>query len=214
MGSGFFGFDLYGDAFDYLEAGFFEGGQFFGVIGDHADFAEAEVEEDLGALLVVAGVYFEAESLVCLYGVGAVVLKRISPYFIDDPDAAAFLLLIDDGSTAFGLDHFHRFPQLRPAIALDRAKNVAGQALRMNTDERRHFRLQLALIKHDKFFVAGERAIPGDLKIPDRGRQVCRCHFFYRDRPAFPWAIVVTIRQFQILHIEGIHENYNSKRIW
>lgn len=210
VGGGGFGFYFDGDTFDYLEAGFFESGQFLGVVRDDADFAEAEVEENLGALLVFAGVDLEAEFFVRLYRVGTMVLKGIGPYLVNDAYTASFLLLVNDGSAAFGLDHFHCLSQLWAAIAFDRAKNIACQTLRVNTDKRWHIRLQIAFIEHNELFIAGQRAIAGDLKISCRRREVCCCHFFYRDCPFFPGTIIIRIRQFAILQSLVFDDNYNS----
>ena len=60
MGGWGVGVDFDGDAFDYGQACFFEGFEFVGVVGDHLHLAEPEVEEDLCALLVGAGVDSEA----------------------------------------------------------------------------------------------------------------------------------------------------------
>ena len=165
MRSRFFGFDFDGHAFDYLKARFFEGLQFLGVVRQNPDLAKSEVEQDLGALLVFAGVDGETKLFVGFDGVGAFVLQGVGPYFIDDPDAAAFLLLIDDGSAPFGFDHFHRLVELRPAIAFDRTKNISGQALRMDADKRGNVGTQVALIYDDELLVAGERPVSRDLKI-------------------------------------------------
>src|SRR5215831_12928713 len=43
----------------------------------------------------------------------------------------------------------------------------------MNSDERRYLGSQLTFIKHDIFFRAGQRPIPGNLKVAPLGRQLC-----------------------------------------
>ena len=87
------------------------------------------------------------------------------PYFIYDPDSAAFLLLVDDRSASLGLDHLHRFMKLRSAITFNRAENVAGQTLGMDANECRHIGVQLARIDNDKFLVTRQRTVTNDLKI-------------------------------------------------
>ena len=79
--------------------------------------------------------------------------------------------------------------KLRAAVTFDRAKHVAGQALRMNTNKRRHLGTHLAFVYDDKFFVADERAVAGDQELADLSRQLCGRHAFDSDRAARPRAI-------------------------
>ena len=79
-------------------------------------------------------------------GVGTIILKCVSPDFIENTDPATFLLLIDDRPTAFFFDHLHCRVELRSTITLYRSKNVAGKALRVNSNECRHIRFHLAFI--------------------------------------------------------------------
>lgn len=159
VGGGFLGLDLDGDAFDDVEAGFFESLKLIRVIRYDADLAEPEVKENFGTLPIVASIDRKAESFVGLDRIGTFVLKRVSPDLVDDTDASAFLLLIDDSSAAFRLDHPHCLVELRPAVAFDRAENVAGQALRMYPDERWDIGAHFALMEDDKLLGAVGRTI-------------------------------------------------------
>lgn len=55
------GFDADGDLLGDFEAVAFEADDFFGVVGEEADFVEAKIDEDLGAEAVFAEVHGEAE---------------------------------------------------------------------------------------------------------------------------------------------------------
>ena len=66
------------------------------IVGHHPDRGEPEVAEDLRADAVVPEVGREAEPLVGLHRVGARVLQRVGAELVEQPDAPALLVEIDD----------------------------------------------------------------------------------------------------------------------
>jgi len=66
--------------------------------------------------------------------------------------------------------------ELAPAVAFDRAKDVAGQTLRMNADERWYIASHLSFKEDNKFFLSGEGAVSRDLKLARFSRQMSNCN--------------------------------------
>src|SRR5690606_18465786 len=124
MGSGRVGIDLDRDSFDYCQACLLKGPELVWVVRDDLHLAKPEVKEDLGTLLVCTGIDGKSEFFVGFDSVGSFVLKGICPDLVDDPDAPALLLLINDRTASFRLDHFHRLVELRAAVAFDRAEDI------------------------------------------------------------------------------------------
>jgi len=89
--AGAFGFEVFfvvgvrgqadGELLDDFEAVAFEADDFFGVVGEQADAAQAEIAEDLGAHAVVPQVGGEAEFFVGLDGVESLFLKFVGVDF-------------------------------------------------------------------------------------------------------------------------------------
>ena len=85
---------------------------------------------------VVAQVALKAELFVGFDRVGAVVLQLIGAEFVEQPDAAAFLVLVNQQAGAFLRDAFERDLELRAAIAAQAVEDVAREALRMDAHQR------------------------------------------------------------------------------
>ena len=79
-----------------------------------------------------AMVRLKSQSLVGLDRIQPGILQFISLQLRHQPNAAPFLLFINQNARAFTGDQRQRQLQLLPAIAPQRSKNVSGQALRMN----------------------------------------------------------------------------------
>ena len=118
----------------------------------------------------------KTELLVCFNRVSALILERVGANLIDDADAATFLLLVDDRAPAFLLNHLHCPVKLAPAVAFDRAKDVAGQTLRMDANERWDIASHLSIKEDNKFFLSGEGAVSRDLKLAPFSRQMSNCN--------------------------------------
>ena len=109
----------------------------------------AEVDEDLRADAVLARVGREAEVLVRLDRVATLVLQRVRPQLVAEPDPAALVAAqVDDDALALGRDLLERLVELQPAVAAQRPEHVAGQALRVHAHE--HVRLPRHLAAHER----------------------------------------------------------------
>src|SRR5437868_8553126 len=110
------GLDLDRNALDYPQPGLLKRLELVGIVRDDPDLAKPQIEKYLGALLVVSGIDRKSQFFVGFDRVCSVVLESVSPDLIEDPDPAAFLLLVDDRTSALRVDHLHRRVQLRSAI--------------------------------------------------------------------------------------------------
>ena len=99
--------------------------------------ADAEIDEDLRADAVVAGVGREAEVHVGLDGVHAGVLQLVGADLVHEADAAPLLAHVEDDAAALGGDARHGGVQLLAAVAAPRAEHVAREALGVHAHERR-----------------------------------------------------------------------------
>src|SRR5262249_62204319 len=107
-------------------------------VRQEANLPDAEVEQDLGADAVVAQIGREAERLVGLHRVEAVLLlELIRAQLGEQADAAAFLRHVEQHAPAGLADLGHRLVQLRAAVAQQALEDVAGQALAVDAHEHR-----------------------------------------------------------------------------
>ena len=126
-----------------FEAVAFEADDFFRVVGEEFDAADAKVVEDLGAHAVVAEVGGEAEFFVGLDGVESLLLKLVGVDFRGQADTAAFLAEVKEDSAVLG-NALHRGGELRAAIAALGVEHIAGEAFGMDADEGRFLGIDLA----------------------------------------------------------------------
>ncbi len=82
----------------------------------------------------MAQIRFKPQAFVRFDGVGASVLQLVSAEFVEQADAAALLMLIDQQAAACFGDQVERELQLRAAIAAQAVKDIAGEALRMDAN--------------------------------------------------------------------------------
>src|SRR5215470_5423382 len=82
-------------------------------------------------------VRLEPKLLVRLYRIQSGILQLVGLQLRHQPDTTAFLLLVNEDARTFPRDQRQRHFQLLPAIATKRAKNIAGQTLRMDAHQRR-----------------------------------------------------------------------------
>src|SRR5437868_3685046 len=113
----------------------FETDKFPRIIGNRPDRLEAEIEKNLGADSVVAQVRLEAEPLIRFDGIDSLVLKLVGLELVEQADAAALLIEIDDDALSFFGNHFHRGVELPTTVAAQGMKHVARQALRVHPHE-------------------------------------------------------------------------------
>src|SRR6185503_21372971 len=99
-----------------------------GVVREEADAADPEVEQDRGSRPVVPLVRPEAEREVRLDRVEAgVVLQRVAPELVREPDAAALLTHVEDEAGALlGPDDLEGALELVAAVAPLRVEDVPG----------------------------------------------------------------------------------------
>src|SRR6202040_1337399 len=101
------------------------------IVGQQLHLADAEIAQNLRADSVIAQVLVKAEMQIRLDRVHPVVLQRISPNLVAEPDSAALLVKINHDSAIRRHDSLERFLQLLAAVASRRREHVTGQALRM-----------------------------------------------------------------------------------
>src|SRR5262249_41050963 len=81
---------------------------------------------------IIALVVIEAEHHVGVHGVEPIVLKRVSPHLVCEPQAAPLLLEVEHDSPAGCGQLRHCKLELRPAVASARSEHITGKAGRMH----------------------------------------------------------------------------------
>ena len=89
------------------------------------------------------------------------ILQLVRLELVEQSDAAAFLVEIDDHAPALGGDHLHRPVQLPSAVAAQRMEDVAGETLGVHAHQ--HVRLPRHLTVDER-----------DVLVPDRRRSDSR----------------------------------------
>lgn len=171
-----------GDVVHYFEAVADEADAFFGVVGEEFHFGDAEVVEDLGADAVVAGVHGEAEVEVGLEGVHALFLELVGFEFVEQADAAAFLLHVDDDAFALFFDDLEGGGELVAAVAAEGAEEVAGEAGGVDADEDGFVFFPGAFEDGEVGFGAGGVGVGADAEVAVFGGEV---HFDFAVDEAF-----------------------------
>ena len=126
-----------GEAFGDADAVLFEGGDFFGVVGDEADGGNVQEAEDLGGEFEVAAVGGVAELEIGFDGVATVVLELVGAELGHEADAAAFLLFVEEDAAAGVGDGGEGELELLAAVAAEGVEDVAGEALGVDADDGR-----------------------------------------------------------------------------
>src|SRR5712692_6662962 len=140
-------------ALEDANPGAFELADFFRIVGKQTNFRCAKFSQNLRGKKIIAGVCREAQSFIGLHRVHAAVLQFVSPEFVHQADAAAFLGQIEQNSRGCLADFFHRQFELRAAVAPERGENVAGQALRVDAYQGSGLSVQVAANQRDGFFL-------------------------------------------------------------
>jgi hypothetical protein len=144
---------LAGDAFDDPNSRTFELADFFRIVGKQTDFCRAEFFQNLRGEIVLARIGGKTQSFVSFDGVHSAVLEFVSAEFVQQADAAAFLGKIKKYSRWSLPDFLKRQFELCAAIATQGRENIAGEALRMHTHDRRGFAFQVASDQSNRFFL-------------------------------------------------------------
>lgn len=124
----------------------FEGDDFFGVVGEDTDVAEAEIDQDLGAdsglvlhHALAGGLAVELATRV------DVNLRQLSGFVrLVDAEAAAGVMEIEEGAAIFFGDGFKRTVDEILAIAGSGAEDVAGEAVRVDANKSGRIALEIA----------------------------------------------------------------------
>lgn len=122
------------DLGDDFQSVSFEAHDFFRVIGEELDFADAEVVEDLRTHAVVAEVRAKTEFFVGFDGVETFFLQLVSVDFRGKTDAAAFLAEVEEHAALDG-NALKCGGELAATVAALGLENVASQALGVDADE-------------------------------------------------------------------------------
>src|SRR6185437_3342513 len=98
----------------------------------------------------------------------------IGAQLVQQPDAAAFLVFVNQQPASFGRDGFESQLQLRPAVAAQAVKHVARKALRMNPHQRRTALLQVAHFERHYFLGFGTRGVSEsvDPEVPETAGEI------------------------------------------
>ena len=112
------------------------------IVRHQTDARDAEIPQNLRAEIVVSMVCVKTQVLIGFHGVVTGVLQFVSEQLVHQPDPAPFLKLIDQDAVARLRDCLLSERKLIAAIAPAGMEDIAGQALRVNPDEGRVFRLE------------------------------------------------------------------------
>ena len=129
--------DFAGDTLDDGDACGFQGGDLVGIVGKQTHPVHAQRLQNSCGKLEAAVVGFEAKFFVGFHGIEALILQGISLQLGHEPNTPPLLLLIEQDARASLRDEAQRHLQLLAAIAAQRIEDIARQALRMNSNQRR-----------------------------------------------------------------------------
>src|SRR5579885_3738687 len=124
-----------GNALGNHDPGAFNRVHFVGVIRKQANARDAEIPQNSGGKTVVAKVGVETKLLVRLDRIGAGVLQFVGAQFVQQTDAAPFLMLVDEQSASFPGNPLQGNLELRAAIATQAVEYIAGETLGVNAHE-------------------------------------------------------------------------------
>ena len=131
---------------------------------------QTEIEQDLRADSVVPEVGLEPELLVRFDGVVSGILELIRLELVEQADAAALLVQVDDNTRAFARDHAHGGLELPAAVTAGGSEDVARQALGVHADEHVLFPRHLAVDERDVLRFIHVVAIANDPEFTERRR--------------------------------------------
>jgi hypothetical protein len=190
------GFDFAGDALYDFDTRGFKSGDFLRIVGEQANTFHSEKFQDFSGKLEFTMVGLEPKIFVGLYGVATLVLEFVSLKLGHEADTPAFLLVIYKDASAGTGDHGKGHFQLLAAVTAHRAENVAGETLRVDTNQRR-FGVDVTHDQGDSFLkapVATEETFEAhDTEMSPAGGEIGLSHFakggirthviYYRHQP-------------------------------
>src|SRR5205814_1637685 len=149
----------------HLQAVTFESDNFFRIIGQKTELANAKIEENLRAETVVAQIAGITKLRVCLNSVESFLLQFIGMDFCCQSNAASFLSHVNQDTAAFLLNLPQRGVQLISTIAPPRAENVASETLAVHAHQRWFVLLDLSFFQGKMMLAVECRAIQMQVKI-------------------------------------------------
>jgi hypothetical protein len=176
----FGGRNFTGNPLAHANSGAFEGRDFVGIVREKANLPDAKGAKDLGRHEEFALVGLKTKALIGLDGIETAVLQGVGLEFRHQSNSAAFLLLIDQNARTFLGDHGERHFQLLPAIATQGTEDVSGEALRVNSNQRRTA-LDIAHDQRNRIFRLGGRDAEGKAmneEMPPARGELGRRHLF------------------------------------
>lgn len=186
---GLFGFEIAGvvfvgllfdgDLLDDFEVMAFESDDLSGVVGHQADFADAEIGDDLGADAVVAQVHGEAELEIGFDGIETLLLEFVGFDFAMKTNAASFVTThVDDDAGALLLNTLHGGMELTATVTAARGENVAREALAVDANEGGGVWVDLPFDEGDVMGVVQDTAVKVQAEAAEVGGHVDFLHFF------------------------------------
>src|SRR5687767_582998 len=105
------------------------------VVRQEAHRTDPEIAQNLDADAVVALIRLEAQALVRLHRIEALILELVGANLVRQPDAASLLVQIEEHTAAFFGDPLHGRLELKAAVATRRVKDIAGEATRVDAHQ-------------------------------------------------------------------------------
>ena len=161
-----------GSALHHLEAVAFDAHDLLRVVGEDLEVLDAQVHQDLRADAVVTKVGAEAERVVGLDRVLALILELVGLELVEQADPAPFLAHVDEDAAPLVLDDGQRLVELGAAVAAVGAEDVAGEALGVHADQHRLVGLDVAQHQGQGQAVV-HRGLVGDDLVSRRARWAC-----------------------------------------
>jgi len=135
-----------GNSFDDANPGPLELADLIGIIRKQADGPDAERLQCRCGEIVVARIGGESKAPVGFDSVEALILKFVGFELVEQADAPALLRQVEQNAGRVLGNLAERQFELSAAVAALGHQDIAGETLRVDTDERRFSRLQLAML--------------------------------------------------------------------
>ena len=161
------------DALDDLDAVPAESFDLGGVVREEPRAPHPEPTQHRGGGGPVASVDGKAKGDVGVDRVEAVVLERIRPHLVEEPDPPSLVTEVQEHATVGATKKLERALELLPAVTAQRAERLAGQAFGVQAHEDRGPRAHVPLHQRDDFGLVARHAIDGNAERAEAGRQ-CR----------------------------------------
>src|SRR6266550_6427487 len=141
-----------GNQFDDFDSTLCQCFNFLRVVCHQADLPDLKFMQDSHGQTEITAVGVKTQSFVRFDRIETLILQGIGSQFCHEPDATALLILVDHQSRSLVCDGRHCDFQLASAITAQRSKHFAGEALRMNAQQR-YSVLQIAKRHHQGSFM-------------------------------------------------------------